>query len=446
MGKHNTEYGWKYIMNLNFNKAFAKGIIHKLGSTGFFHVFGSSAINKVIGFASSIVIVRLISKSEYGIFSYANNLLNFFMIICGLGAASGILQICSEQRDELEKIQFYGYACRSSFIVNCFLSFIILWISIFIPFKIEGANDCLFIMSFLPIFSYVYEMQIFYLRTQRRNKEYSYSNTFSTLVIFVLTCILSSFFQVKGLVAAKYIAFVASSLFVLCRYKIGYPLIKKSRISSEMKKQFWGISLITTINNGMSSLMYMLDVLVLGIVVPDSTVIASYKLATTIPTALAFIPTAFVTYIYPYFALHRDDKSWVKRKYTLVAGALTFFSSAIGIFLFVFAPFIISILFGKEYLDAVPCFRILSISFVISSVLRVLPGNILVTQRRLKFNLFISILSSVLNTVLNVIFIMHWQSIGAAYATLLTFVVTGIINTAYLLYVLNNDKEYGKDS
>lgn len=426
-------------MSIIFNRSLLKNITHKLNSTGFFHVFGSSAINKVISFASSIVIVRLISKSEYGTFSYANNLLNLFMIICGFGAASGILQICSEQRDELEKQLFYAYGCRTSFITNCFLSIIILLIAFFAPLKIAGANACLLIMAFLPIFSYIYEMQTFYLRTQRRNKEYAYSNTFSTLVIFFLTCILSFFFQVKGLVAAKYIAFTLSAIFVLQRFKIGYPITKKVRITREMNKQFWGISIITTINNGMSSLMYMLDVFVLGIVVPDSTVIASYKLATNIPTALAFVPAAFVTYIYPYFALNKDDKTWVTRKFVVVAGALTTICSIIAIILLLFAPYIISILFGSEYLDAVPCFRILSISFVISAVFRTLPGIILVTQRKLKFNLYIAAISSLLNTFLNVVFILRWQSIGAAYATLFTVIVTGIINTTYLLHILKDN-------
>ena len=77
----------KNIVNL------IKKIASKLGNTGFFHVFGSTAINKIIGFASGIVLVRLISKSEYGVYSYAYNLLTFFMIACGFGAVSGILQM-----------------------------------------------------------------------------------------------------------------------------------------------------------------------------------------------------------------------------------------------------------------------------------------------------------------------------------------------------------------
>lgn len=427
----------KKIVNL------IKRIAYKLGNTGFFHVFGSTAINKIIGFASGIVLVRLISKPEYGVYSYAYNLLTFFMIACGFGAASGILQMCSEQRDEEEKKQLYAYASRSSFFLNCTLSVVILFVAFFIPLKIEGANLCLGMMAFLPIFSYTYEMQAIYLRTQRRNKEYSYSNSFSTLIIFLLSCVLAYLFHVEGLVAAKYIAFILSSIFVIWRFRVGYPINQKSQLSRDIKKQYWGISLISMLNNGMSGLMYILDIFVLGVVIPDSTVVASYKLATNIPTALAFIPAALVTYIYPYFALHREDKTWVKKKFLLAAASLAGGCTVIALGMFIFAPAIINLLFGAQYLDAVPCFRVLCISFVISSVFRILPGNILVTQRRLKFNFCIAVCSSVLNTVLNVVFITRWGSMGAACATLLTVFVTGLLNVGYLFYVLRKGNKKG---
>lgn len=413
-----------------------KKIANKLGSTGFFHVFGSSVINKVISFASGIVLVRIISKAEYGIYSYANNLLNFFMIACGLGAASGMLQMCSEQRDENEKKQIYVYACRSSFIANCLLSIIILLVSIFIPLKIKGANLCLGMMAFLPIFSYVYEMQGFYLRTQLKNKEYSISNTVSTVTIFIFSGVFSFLFHVKGLVAARYIAFAISALFILFRYKVSYSVFNKAELSRTTRKQFWNISIISMLSNGMSSLMYMLDIFVLGIAIPDSTVVASYKVATQIPTAMLFIPTAFITYIYPYFARHREDKDWVKKKYILVSVAIAAICFTISALLIIFAPFIIKLIFGEAYLDAVPCFRILSFSFAISSVFRILPGNILVTQRKLNFNFIMAVFSSALNTVMNIIFITRWHSIGAAIATLLTVCVTSILNVTYLLFVL----------
>lgn len=416
---------------INVNKVFAK-----LGSTGFFHVFGTTAINKIISFASGIILVRFISKSEYGIFSYANNLLGFFMIACGLGAASGVLQMCSEQREEQEKKMIYSYASRNSFFANIVLSIIIFLVSIFVPLKIEGANLCLGMMAFLPVASYIYEMQGFYLRTELRNKEYAISNAFSTVMIFILSCTMSYMFQIKGLVLGKYIAFALSAIFILLRYHITYPITVKVELVENVKKQFWNISLISMMNNGLSSLMYLLDIFVLGMAIPDSTVVASYKVATQIPTAMLFIPSAFITYIYPYFARHRTDKDWVRKKYLLASLAIAVVCFTISLICIIFAPIIIEIIFGEQYLDAVTCFRILSLSFAISSVFRVLPGNILVTQRKLKFNLFIAVVSSAFNTIMNVLFIAKWHSVGAALATILTVVLTSIINVSYLIYVL----------
>ena len=59
--------------------------------------------------------------------------------------------------------------------------------------------------------------------------------------------------------------------------------------------------------NALSQLLYLLDLFVIGIVDPQETIIASYKVATVIPTALIFIPNSLVIYIYPYFAEHKDD-------------------------------------------------------------------------------------------------------------------------------------------
>ena len=55
------------------------------------------------------------------------------------------------------------------------------------------------------------------------------------------------------------------------------------------------------------------------------------------------------------------------------------------------------------------------------------------TQRKLKFNLFVAVLSSATNTVLNVFLIRAWGSVGAALATLITVLLTSILSTAYLI-------------
>lgn len=412
-----------------------KRMLKKLQNTGFFHIFGSSSLNKIVAFASVFILVRIIPKPEYGIFSYANNILSFFLIAAGLGAPFGVLQLCSEKKDETDRIKIYNFGCRVSTLSNIVLAGIILLVSFTVPLKIEGSNSCLVLMAFLPLVTLLYEMQCMYLRTALRNREYAYSNTVATVLICVFSCGFSLLFSVNGLIAGKYIASLLAFLFILIRYKVPYN-ISKVDISNTDKDAFWHISLISMLNNGLSRLMFLIDIFVLGLFIPSSVEIASYKVATNIPTALSFIPGAVITYIYPYFAQNKDNKQWVLNNYLKLTGVFLVGSTIISLMLFAFAPFFISLFFGKTYLDCVPAFRVLSISFVFSTTFRTLPGNLLVTQRKLNFNLCVAVFSSAINTVLNVFLIKHMGAVGAAYATLLTVIITGILNVSYFLYIL----------
>ena len=85
------------------------------------------------------------------------------------------------------------------------------------------------------------------------------------------------------------------------------------------------------------------------------------------------------------------------------------------------------------YLDAVLPFQILCASYIFSGTFRIVSGNLLVTQRKLKFNLFMAVFSSAMNTVLNVFMIRVWSSVGAALATFVTALITSILSTAYLI-------------
>ena len=52
----------------------------------------ASGINKLISLLLSIVIVRILSKEEYGLFSFAFNKVSIIMVFSGFGITSGILQ------------------------------------------------------------------------------------------------------------------------------------------------------------------------------------------------------------------------------------------------------------------------------------------------------------------------------------------------------------------
>ena len=48
---------------------------------GAVHILGTNVVNKVLSFFTNIFIVRFLTKSEYGIFGYANNIISFFLLV-----------------------------------------------------------------------------------------------------------------------------------------------------------------------------------------------------------------------------------------------------------------------------------------------------------------------------------------------------------------------------
>ncbi len=414
---------------------YIKSAAVKLTDTGFFHVFGSSIINKVISFTSGIILVRILTKADYGVYTYANTILGFCMMLNGFGMSSAVLQVCSEKTDSETRLCVYEYGLGLGAKVNAALGGLIILIALFVPLKIEGANGYLALMCLMPLFTFIPDLQKVYLRTELRNTDYAYANTLTAAVTFVLSVGLALTIQAKGLIFAQYIAFAITA--ILLRNKFGVPLAVESEISESDKHSLISIGGISMVNNGLSSLMYYLDIFVLGLVVANENVIAAYKVATTIPTALEFIPASVVTYVYPYFSRNRDNKLWLRSNYKRLVISLGGVNLLITVALYILAPFLINMIFGKQYMDAVSPFRILVVSYFFAGTFRVISGNLLVTQRKLKFNTFIAVFSGTMNTVMNVFFINAWQSNGAAAATLTTAIVTGILNTAYLLRTFN---------
>ena len=104
------------------------------------------------------------------------------------------------------------------------------------------------------------------------------------------------------------------------------------------------------------------------------------------------------------------------------------------------APIIISLFFGEQYLDTVVCFRILILGYFFNGTFRGIAGNLLVTQRRLKFNLFEGLVSGLCNLVGNIVLIPRLGSIGAAYTTLAVMIISSVLSSGYFIYVLKNIK------
>ena len=56
--------------------------------TGFFHIMICNVVNNGFAFIAGVLLVRIVPKSQYGIYAYANNILSYFLLFSGFGMTS----------------------------------------------------------------------------------------------------------------------------------------------------------------------------------------------------------------------------------------------------------------------------------------------------------------------------------------------------------------------
>ena len=419
-------------------------IAKKLLKTGFLYVFGSSVINKLINFLSSIVLVRILTKTEYGVFAYAWNIYSLLILLEGIGMSSAVLQLSSENTNDRAKVKgVFEYGTKFGTVFNLFLTLAMVAIGIFIPFEIEGTGVLLVLLAALPAVQFLFVSIINTVRAVKLNKNYSVLTTTHTALTFFMCVIGAYLLREKGLVLGYYVANALAVILCINVFRKNFE--SKTPLDSTDKKAMRSIAFISMCNNSLSQLLYLAGTFVLGIIMPDEAIIANYKVATVIPTALSFIPGVMVTYLYPYLAEHRDDAKWCLKTCKTVFLGMGAINAFITVVLVIFGELVIKIFFGAQYLDTLPIFRLLVINYFFSGTFRVLAGNLLITQRKLKFNLYVGILTGSLNIVADIVFISWWGVMGAAYATILVVLISGALNTGYLFYTLNKKLKTGEN-
>ncbi len=410
-----------------------KKLLSTIKNRGFFHIVVSDVINKSLQFISSVIIIRIIDKYTYGLYAYSMNILSLVSLFAGLGIFSGMLQFCSESQDEDMKSRYFRFSLKFGLVVNAFLSLAILVFGLVGALSIPDARGIVIGVSFVPLMNTFFNFFVIYLRCKLMNKQYALLNNVNTL-LYVLGIALGGILAgVYGIVCGIYLSAVIT---ILVSVKLSgikkTTQFQKKLLTMPQKKEIVKYAATCCAATGLSQLLYLLDVFLIGVIISSPDTVATYKVATQIPSALVFVPYAIITFVYPYFAQNNTNFLWIKKKYTELKKYMFIVNFIVAIVMLVFAEGIISLLYGTNYSDAVLPFRILSVSFFISASFRIPSGNILAMLRKVKMNLAISIIAGGANIILDIWLIQVMGSVGAAITTLAVVAISSMIGTIYL--------------
>lgn len=411
--------------------------ISQLGKEGLFHIFGSGVLAKVGGLISSVVVIRHLPKATYGSYVDAENLYSYIAIFVGLGISAALIQYCSERISEERKGAIFRYSLKMGSVGNLILLPMILGLAA-IKYCSGDTTEAwyLALLSFLPFFAYADQYLQLVLRVKRQNMLFARTNMLYTVVHVLGNILMTLLWGVPGLIASQYLAHAAAAVHsaVVLRKDGFFRVLTTSGegLDKSFRKEYLSYSLVSAVTNFASTVLVLLDVTCLGLLLDSSVVLADYKVAATIPLALMFVPKSLMTFYYPKLvsAFSEGEKQGLGEigqvtKISLLANG--------GIFLclLLFAPLIIWIVYGQQYTNIVPIFRVLSINYF-AHALQNITGNTIAVLKKVKFNLVFSVCSGVLNIVLNLLLIPAWGSVGAAVATVTVTCVVLLLNVLYL--------------
>lgn len=414
--------------------------LKKLLEEGFGKIFSANLVNKIVQFGTLMVMTRVLGKSAYGEFSYAQNQLSLILLLEGLGAVTGILQYCSHENKKENVIKFFKFGLKLGFSVNIILSLIVIVYANIGSIPIENSGKILKLMFGVPLLTVLFNSIQMYLRATFHNSEFSKISMVNSLLYFMANIILGYFYGVYGIVIGIYLSYIISIILGIYYIKQDFKdIINISELNRHEKVNFIKYSLTTSVTNAISQLLYLIDTYLVGMIIKNEVIVAGYKVSTLIPFNLTFIPMSVMVFYYPYFAKNKDNFTWLRNKIKTISRYLFYINGSISIFMLVFSKYIVTIVFGNEYIETVPVFRILIIGFFISGTLRIPYGNILASMGKVKANLYNSLISGISNIVLDIYLIKRHGMIGAAIATLIVFIISSGFSVSAVVYYLKRN-------
>ena len=398
----------------------------------------ASGINKLISLLLSIVIVRILSKEEYGLFSFAFNKVSIIMVFSGFGITSGILQFCSESISLEKKKQYYKFGLVFGVIANLILCLLLFLYGATGSMEMQGSTEYLFYLVMLPLVAFCYEFGNTVLRTQDHMVEYANSTNINSVVFAAVSILLAVLIGVYGYIIGYYTSYIIAVGYIMWVLFSGQGLgiWKSIKIQWLDIKPLLSFSIICMLTNSLSNVLGYIDLEMVGQIIPNAEVLAAYKIGAGIPSQATFITAAIVTAVYPNFAKNQGNYPWLKTNISKLLLGLLVINGIVAAVLFFGAELIIQILYGPEYSDAVLMLKISSVGYLLSSTIRIPFGTLLLSMRKVSFNLVVCALSGGLNVILDLLLIPKYGSMGAVFTSVIVILVSGVMSsTRFVMYM-----------
>lgn len=405
-------------------------------------IFVMSLFSGLAGFLSRVIMARNLTTAEYGLFFAVFAFISFFSAFKNLGLNQTITKFIPEFLHKKQYSKIKG-SIILALVIELTISGIILipimLLSKYLAVHLFRNNMAPFVIISICIFYWLRPFGYLGAYISAGFQKMRYFGVVNLVKsTFVLAFILVGFNFMKSIKIPS-MAFAISPILLaivyipLIKYKI-FPKFTKTK--AEINKKLatklvkFGLPIMSMIAAGfilsyVDSIMltYFKDLIQVGL----------YNAALPLIEALRYIDLALATVILPL-----SSELWIKKEYKELSSLLSKICKylcviliLISLLLIIFAPYILTVLFGEKYVPATTALRILSVGVIFCAISKINMTTLVgIGEPNLSRNIIFT--ASITNILLNLIFIPWLGIIGASITTTSCYILMMFLSRYYV--------------
>lgn len=397
-------------------------------------IIGCKIAQSLIGLVIGMLTARYLGPSNFGLINYAASMVAFVTPIMQLGLSNVMVQEIVNNPDQDGEILGTSILMSSLSAVFCIIGLVV---TIF--FLNAGEKDTLIVCTLYSTILFFQAIELFVYWFQAK-----YLSKYTSIASFVAYLIVA-LYKVYLLISGKSVYwFAVSNSFDVMLIAIAcFFLYKKKGGGSLSVSLVIAKRLLTkSCHYILSSMMFIVFAQTDRIMIKNmlgNSEVGFYSAAIICASITSFVFVAIIDSFRPLvFEKRKNNIEEFEKEMSLLYNLVFYMALAQCVFMTLFAPFIINILYGKNYLPSISALQIV-VWFTTFSYIGYARSIWVLAENKQKYLWFINLSGVVLNIILNLLFIPQWGINGAAAASVITqFYVSFFVGFVFRPFRRNN--------
>ena len=383
-----------------------------------FWLFLAQAICKFLKLALVIYVARILGATEYGKFTFALAFVSLFVIFSDFGLSPIIVREFARERKREKDFS----AILSLKIILSLGTLILIFLSSFFITSDSSIRNIIWILALFIVVDSFPQIVYAFSRARQKMEFESLARIFQVLAITVTGFfVIFKFASVKSLSFAYLFAGTGALFVILSLFHFKIFSLRIS-IKPLIWKKFLAMSWPIALAGIFSTIYSQIDLVMLGFwdqITEAGWYGASYRII-----GIVIIPGVLISQsFFPVLSISfKESRAKLQRVFDKFIEVMMILSIPLAVGGVALAPKIIDWIYDSSYLPAVLAFQILLVMVVITYLFYPL-SSILIASNQQKKLFWITSIGAIINIILNLILIPKFSLYGAAWATLVTYVI-----------------------